>query len=63
MSGCLLPLEDNEHGAICGDEGRFCPACMAQATREHEYLKHVSKYTVMPIDEEYYQELRDAGRL
>jgi hypothetical protein len=35
------------------------------ATREScAYLKHVSKYAAgFPLDEEYYEELRDAGRI
>ena len=29
---------------------------------EYAYLRHVSKYAVMPIDQEYVDDMRDAGR-
>jgi hypothetical protein len=51
-----------ENGQECGDEGRLCEACAEQEMRDHAYLANVSKYAVMPIDDGYYQELRDAGR-
>ena len=45
------------------EDGKYCDKHFREAMRENAYLKHVSKYTVMPIDEEYEQEMRDAGRL
>jgi hypothetical protein len=54
------PLED---GRPCGDEGQLCESCLACKAAEWAWLAHVPKYAVMPPDEDYYQELRDAGRL
>lgn len=54
------PLED---GRECGDEGELCEGCCACAEAEWAYLRHVPKYAVMSPDEDYYQELRDAGRI
>lgn len=58
--GACTPLEN---GNDCGDEGRLCKGCMARAAAKWSWLRHVPKYAVMPVDDEYYQELRDAGRI
>jgi hypothetical protein len=60
---CTNPLEDDEHGQLCGDEGRLCDACMVERMQEYAWLKHVSKYAAgAPIDEDFEIEMRDAGR-
>lgn len=51
-----------EDGRECGDEWGVCDACDAQAAKEWEWLRGEPKYAVMPPDDEFYQELRDAGR-
>jgi hypothetical protein len=51
-----------DDGRLCGDEGDLCEQCAAEAAKEWEWLRNVPKYAVMPSDDEYEQELRDAGR-
>lgn len=52
-----------EDGRPCGDEGELCEGCSERTAAEWSWLRHAPKYAVMPADEEYYAELRDAGRL
>lgn len=59
MSLPCTPLDD---GRPCGDEGELCAGCQERAAAEWSWLRFVSKYAVMPPDQEYYEELRDAGR-
>lgn len=62
---CKRPLEENEHGALCGDEGRLCYICAAAAQAEHAYLRGQPRHAVFDdaqAHEERNQELRDAGR-
>ena len=54
------PLDD---GRPCGDEGELCAACSERAAAEWSWLRDVPKYAVMPVDDEYREQLRDAGRL
>jgi hypothetical protein len=60
---CVRPLEDNEHGALCGDEGRLCDICFAEAMAEHAWMRNVSIGAVTGVmSEQDKQDLRDAGR-
>lgn len=56
-------LLDNDQP--CGDEGRMCAPCFAEAVAEHAYLRGQPRHAVFndqaAIDERN-QELRDAGR-
>lgn len=65
MSTCTRPLEDNEHGARCGDEGLLCDFCFAAEMADHVHLRDVSRHQIFndqqAIDERN-RELRDAGR-
>lgn len=44
-------------------DGRLCDHCSERAAAEWSWLRHAPKYAVMPPDDEYHAELRDAGRL
>jgi len=57
---CINIIDD--HGNPCGDEGRMCDDCFQQQMKDYAWLRHVSKYAVMPIDEDFREEMRDAGR-
>lgn len=60
---CFLPLEDNEHGALCGDEGRLCDKCFAEAVAEHSWMRNVSRGAATGVmSEQDKQDLRDAGK-
>lgn len=61
---CPNRLGEERGGAPCGDEGKLCGECLEAEAREFEWLRRVSKYTAgAPLDDEYYADLRDAGRL
>jgi hypothetical protein len=52
-----------EDGRACGDEGQYCDGCFIKAMQEMSYLQHISKYAAgAPIDAEFEQEMREAGR-
>lgn len=55
----------NDRGTLCGDEGRMCETCQADAMADHAYLRGAPRHSVFndqqAIDERN-QELRDAGR-
>lgn len=60
---CLNIID--EHGNLCGDEGRMCKSCEAQAMADHAYLRGMPRHAVFndaQAIEERNQELRDAGR-
>ena len=52
-----------ESSACAPLEGELCEGCGERAAAEWSWLRDVPKYAVMPPDDEYRQELRDAGRL
>lgn len=52
----------SEDGPLCGDEGRLCDECAEREAAEWEWMRNVSRHSVLPPDKEYEQELRDAGR-
>lgn len=61
---CRGPIDlDDPESPECGDEGRLCDSCQEEAAREHAWLRNVPAWVVKPRDDDYYQELRDAGRL
>lgn len=61
---CSHRIGEDGDGPPCGDEGRLCLACEAELEREFNWLMHVSKYAAgAQLDDEYYAQLRDAGRL
>lgn len=60
---CLNRLGEDGDGPECGDEGRMCDECQTREAAQWNWLSNVSKWAVMPPDEDYYQELRDAGRI
>ena len=45
-----------------GERGTWCEKHWQEKLYENGWLKRVSKYAVMPTDEDFDQELRDAGR-
>lgn len=55
----------DDHGNPCGDEGRACESCQADAMADHAYLRGQPRHAVFndqaAIDERN-QDLRDAGR-
>lgn len=59
-TAACAPLDD---GRPCGDEGDLCGGCSERAAAEWSWLRGVPKYAVMPPDDEYREQLHDAGRL
>jgi hypothetical protein len=58
-----LDPDDKESVIRCGDEGRLCDTCSAEAQKEHEYLRGMSRGAALGVmSEEEKQDLRDAGR-
>jgi hypothetical protein len=55
--------DDGRDRIHCGDEGRLCDTCSAEAQKDHEYLRGMSRGAALGVmSEEEKQDLRDAGR-
>lgn len=55
----------DDYGNPCGDEGRACESCQADAMAAHAYLRGKARHSVFNDQqaiEERNQELRDGGR-
>lgn len=63
VTGCQNVI--NDRGTPCGDEGRMCESCQADAMADHAYLRGLPRHAVFndqQATDERNQELRDAGR-
>lgn len=60
VTGCANRLDS---GQPCGDEGRMCEKCEAEAMAEHSWMRGRSQGTCTGVmSEQDKQDLRDAGR-